>query len=163
MDPTANREGMGMRRVSTAAVLLGLCCAAGSAMAGSVHMYRSVDANGNVTFSQTPPADASKTKKISVQVSQPPPAPAAPSAQQRGVEAARRAAREYQSNYDARERLRATQRRKNCETAQANLRILRSAPRVQATDAEGHKYFLDPKAMKQRIMLTEQQIARYCR
>lgn len=151
-----------MKRVSAGLMLLGLCAAAGGVTAGTVQLYRSVDGNGNVTFSQTPPEDAGKTERIKVEVSPPAPTPPGPSPQQRSLAAVRRAAQQFQANYDARERLRAEQRRKNCATAQANLRILRSAPRIQTTDANGQKYFLGPGAIKQRIALTEQQIASNC-
>jgi len=52
------------RRVFTACMLL-LVMLAGTAAADKI--YRSVDAQGNVTFSSTPPADASAVDEVRVQ------------------------------------------------------------------------------------------------
>lgn len=73
------RGGLRRRRAVLVSIVLLACslCAVGSAAAATVQLYRSVDTNGNVTFSQVPPADAVETQPITVAVG---PAAAPPAA-----------------------------------------------------------------------------------
>lgn len=57
---------------------------------------------------------------------------------------------------------RASRRKKNCETARENLRLLESGVRIRANDANGNPYFLDDEARQTKLTETQSQIQANC-
>ena len=139
---------------------LALCLGAGTASA--VQLYKWVDEEGNVTYSQQRPPDQ-PAETIEVRVTGPDDE-AARSELESLTERANAAQedREFAATAAAELRDREQRIKKNCEVARENLRVLQNAPRVQATDDSGNPYFIDDAAREQRMAQTRQQIEDFC-
>jgi len=133
-----------------------------SAPLGATKLYKTTDAEGNVTYSQTPPP-GTQAETIEVRVAGPGDE-AAQSQLQDLTERAESASedRRFEATAAAEIREREERIRQNCETARENQRILQSAPRVQDTDASGTPYYLDDAARQERLDKTQRQIEEFC-
>lgn len=125
----------------------------------AVKLYKWVDDQGNVTYSQLPPpeqgAESLELKGIEgVTNSQ---------AQERLGGLRERAEtvrkdREYKSNYTSENRNREERIKANCENARQNVRVLETGSRIKADDGS----FLDDAQRVQRLQDAQQQVEEFC-
>lgn len=134
---------------------LGLCGSPGALAAG---MYKWVDEQGNVHFSQNPPASGSYQEMT------PPPTPATPAEDtNKQLERYREIlkpdpkAREEAAAAKQQEQL----RRQNCETARKNLETYTAFRRF--IDAKGELVVLTDEERAAKIKDAEEQVKTYCK
>lgn len=119
-------------------------------------MYKWVDKDGSVVYSEMPPSDASKAQTIAP----PPPPPAEAPGDPAGDPAGKEPSAISDRNEEARRQFEET-RRKNCEIAKENLQTYRTAARVLTADKKTVE--LDTGTRAARIEQAEQDIATYCK
>jgi hypothetical protein len=142
-----------MNRPLIAAALLAVSFAA------PAKLYKWVDADGNVTYSERKPPDvqAEEIKLLGV------PSVSGEEARERlerlndSIETLRKD-REFKQDYASEDTEREARLKENCETARQNLRILETASRVK--DADGS--FIDDSTREARIATARQQIEDNC-
>jgi hypothetical protein len=146
-------EDWRMRRLPIVFVLLLL---AGAAPA---KLYKWVDEQGNVTYSERKPPDkaAEEIKLIGV------PAVTREQARERLDELGGKAEtaakdREFKKTATAEAAEREARMKKNCETAQQNLRVLQTASRVKSEDGQ----FMNDEQRAARLKATQKEIADNC-
>jgi hypothetical protein len=145
--------------LATAAAML-LLATASQAIAA---MYKWVDEDGNVHYSQQPPPGASRER-----VAPPPPPPTgagAPSERlQQQLDALdERKAQEQEAASERAERtLSAAERSARCQQARNTLATLQSRGRVRMRDAQGVYTRLDETERQAAIERAQQQIAEFC-
>ncbi len=146
---------------------LALCMAAALAIAASTpalaaKLYKWVDKDGNVTYSQERPPGV-KADSLEIRTGGPSDDEAKATLEKLTGEAeAVSKDRNLASTVTKELKERDERIKKNCEVARENKRILESAPRVQDTDAEGNPYFVDDATRAARIATAEDQIRQYC-
>jgi len=152
---------------------LALLLGAGSAIA---QMYRWVDANGKVHYSNTPPPGA----KTSV-IKGPPaggaapadPAPAAgskdakkgpltPAEQEQEYRKRQAAAGKSAEKAEAERRAKA-ERNEACERTKEYLGTLQSGQRIARTDAKGERYYMEEAQVAQEIAKAQQSMQQACK
>lgn len=119
-------------------------------------MYKWVDRDGNVIYSELPPPDAKDVKAIAPppRVPEAVPAPVAPAAQPaQDVQKDQANAKQIARFEEA--------RRKNCEAAKRNLETYRIARRIRTADQE--LIVLDDATRAARIEQAEKDVATYCK
>jgi hypothetical protein len=141
-----------MRRALFVALLLAVSTAV------PAKLYKWVDEEGNVTYSERKPPDV-QAEEIRVRV----PAVTSEQAESRLEQLNERAEtarkdREFKETYAAESAEREARLRQNCETARENLRILETAARVK--DAEGN--FIDDSQREARMQRARQDIEDNC-
>ena len=144
-------------------VLLGSVLALG-AVGAAAEVYKSVDENGRVVFSQKPPANT-KSEVIKPRYSKPPTAPAgaaAPFVPPAQPGAMPTATEETKAKELTPEQLAAKQR--NCEIARERLAQLQAprARRLQYTNEQGELAYLTPDLLEQRITDAQTKITENC-
>ncbi len=129
------------------------------AAAAPAKLYKWVDEQGNVTYSERKPPgrDAKEIKLLGV------PAVSNEQARERLDQLNDRADterkdRDFKQNYASETAEREARLKENCEIARQNLRVLETASRVQGADGG----FLDDEQRKARIAQTQQQIEDNC-
>ena len=144
-------------------LLILVLSAALAAAPAAARMYKWVDDQGVVQYTQHPPPDR-EAQTIE------PRAPAVSDSQaaetleaiREKAEAARKD-RQFGEDYSSFVQEREARIQKNCEIARENLRVLQTASRVQAKDADGNPYFIDDKDRDSRIKQAEKQIEDNCK
>lgn len=162
-----------MKRFSVAIGLM-LCLA----LPASAQLYKWVDSNGKVQYSDKPPPSNIKTEKLR----NPAPAPSAPAAsestggakkdgakagpktlaereqafRQRQLDAAKARGEEGQKQAEASERA------ENCRRAKAALTNLQLGGRQMRIDDKGERYFLDDQQTAQETARAQQEAAAAC-
>jgi len=133
-----------------------------SAPVQAAKLYKWVDEQGNVTYSQTKPPDreAETIRLRSATLD-------ASGAQDRLDELNDRAAAQQKDREFAENSATATAERdermtSNCEIARQNMRILKTTSRIQDKDADGEPYFLDEAGIQAKIASTQRQIDNNC-
>jgi len=125
-------------------------------------MYKWVDENGNVVYSERKPADKSATE-----VKKQGGGPSDDESRQR-LDALKEKAdngkkdREFQAEYTTQQQEREERLKKNCEIARENVRILETASRVKDVDGDGNQYFIDDDAREARMTRARDQVKEYC-
>jgi len=128
-------------------------------------LYKWVDDDGNVTYSQNKPPDR-KADTLKLRGVAPPTQPAATAdkaASEQGAtqpptgESAAAAGDAAASNGHG------DRFKQNCETARQNLRLLDSAPRLTAQDAEGKPYYLSAQQIDQKKAQANEHVKLYCK
>lgn len=155
-------------------LLICLVLASANAFAG---LSKWVDDSGNVHYSDQPPPDRAKAKKLrSTANSVPSPvvsaasavaasAPAAPKtvaeqeAEYRKAQMARKAAAEK----NAKEQSRIETEKTNCAMAQQNLRTLQDGVRLVEVDPQGNRYYVDDSQRRQHLEKAKQDVDTYCK
>jgi flagellum-specific peptidoglycan hydrolase FlgJ len=131
--------------------------------AQATKLYKYVDEQGNVTYSQKKPrgheAETIKLDSATLDSS---------GAQDKLDELNERAAaqdkdREFAENDATATAERNERMANNCKTAQENLRILRTTSRIQDRGADGELYFLDDSGIKAKMAATQDQIDNNCK
>ena len=151
-----------MTRLRLSASLVALLILVPCGPASAAKLYKWVDENGNVTYSQQrAPGVAADSMEIK---SQGPSDSEAATQLEQLNETASEASKDRQFAATAADELKAREERlkKNCATARENKRILDSARRVQATGEDGMPYFLDDATRQERIAKSEEQIRQFC-
>jgi hypothetical protein len=134
---------------------------AGTAQAGKI--YKSVDGQGNVTYSSKAPAKGSKATEVRTRRSH-----ISDDTAQERLEALSGKATQRQKNRellagDAKAGADEDERRtKNCETAKKNLSLLQSSNRVQANDADGNPFVLSEEVKSKKLEESQAQIKEFC-
>lgn len=130
-------------------------------------LYKWVDSQGKVHYSDTPPPGGAQKAKI---LQAPSPGPAAPAAvpsgggarsiaeqelefKKRQVEAAEKQAKADQE---------AKVRRINCERAQSNLRTFQNGGRLFTHNAQGERVYIDDAAREAGIRKGQEEVAKWC-
>ncbi len=127
----------------------------------NAEIYKWVDENGQTHYTQQPP-ESGQAETIQV----PPPPPIDDTAAEveeliEQQEAAEKSAREAeQEQQQEAERLAAIQ--KNCEIAQANLKLYQDNPGRRMMDEAGNVYRLTEEERQQKIEESRQQIEEFC-
>lgn len=138
------------------------------ASAVSAEMYRWVDSQGRVHYSDEPPPAGAKSSKT---VAPPPPSymPSGEGAksktwQEKEMEFRQRksAQSEAQAKKD-KEEADAKQKKQNCESARANLRTLESEQRVTTTTEAGERTFMDDAARAKAIAEARKTVDTWCK
>ena len=138
----------------TLAMLLGVTSAA-----TATKLYKSVDADGNVTYSQTRPGSTSaqQVELKGVQDVSGEQARERLDALGERTKVARED-REFKANYTSENKARDERLKHNCETARQNVRVLQNAARVKADDGS----FLDDPQREARLAQAQKQVADFC-
>ena len=136
-----------------------LVCASASA----AKLYKWVDENGNVTYSQQKPPGKT-AQPMELKGYNAPDAAAATEAAAATADRADTARKDREFAAGEADALKQREKRlkKNCEIARQNLRVLRNSARIQAKDAEGKPYFLDPAQIEARIAESQKQVEDFC-
>ena len=130
--------------------------------AQAAKLYKYVDEQGNVTYSQKKPlgqeAETIKLNRATLNST---------GAQERLDHLNEKAAaqdkdREFAENAASATAERDARRASNCKIAQENMRILRTTSRIQDKDANGEAYFLDESAIQAKMSATQAQIDSNC-
>lgn len=145
---------MNQYRALIALILLGL---ASPGLAGK--LYKSVDAEGNVTYSQTRPSD-SQSQQVELKgvqgVSNEQARERLDSLTERTKVA--REDREFKANYTSESKNRDERMKQNCETARQNVRVLQNASRVKADDGS----YIDDSQRSERLAQAQKQVEDFC-
>ena len=169
-----------MKRVSVA-IALALCVA----LPASAQMYKWVDSNGKVQYSDKPPPSNIKTEKLRA----PPPAPSAPATSatageakagtQKDKDAAKagpktlaeqeQAFRKRQleaskaQEADEKKQAQARDKAEHCRRATAAVNALQLGGRQQRIDSKGERVFLDEQQVGQELANAQQEAAAACK
>ncbi len=144
--------------------IIALAAALGSAAPlQAAKLYKWVDEQGNVTYSQQKPPDqqAETIRLRSATLN-------AEGAREKLDRLNERAESQQQDRDFAENAATATRQRdermaSNCKIARENLRILKSTSRIQAKDDKGEPYFLDDAGIQAKMTETQRQIANNCK
>lgn len=141
--------------------ILVLACALACSSAAFGQLYKSIDKDGRVIYSDQPPvATDSKQLKISPG---PPPAPPA-SAKDRNKEAEKgKAAASEKAKADEENAKRAKAHEERCASAKAQLRNLGEGGRFTALDAKGERYFLDEQQVEAERAKAQKAVDESCK
>ena len=147
--------------------LLVFCAASLLANSGFAQLYKWVDKDGNVRYSDRPPVDAKAS-----QLKPPPGAPSAPAAAGKKDEKPltpeqafqkRQKDQEDQAQKTEKQRAEADASRFNCEVAQANLRTAESGQRMSSTDKTGERVYLSDAQVAKAAELARQAVRDWCK
>jgi len=126
-------------------------------------IYKWVDEDGNVVYSQQKPPGYTK-----VEVLEEPSPPVSDEEAKEQLESLREKAEAAGEERDLKEKVaeeiaeREERIKKNCEIARQNLALLETPARVTLQDAEGNPYFLEEEERQAKIEEARDQVARYC-
>lgn len=131
--------------------------------AQATKLYKYVDEQGNVTYSQIKPkGQEAETIRLNS-------ATLDSSGAQEELDrlndkaAAQGKDREFANNSASATAERDERMASNCKIAQENMRILRTTSRIQDKDANGEAYFLDEAAIQAKMTATQRQIDNNCK
>lgn len=148
-------------RIGSLALVIVL--AGASLQPAQAKLYKWVDENGNVTYSERKPPDQSATE-IKIR-----PAPVTPEQSRQQMEGLEDKAdtgqkdRDYAKTAAAEDQAVAEQFKKNCEIARQNKRVLENTSRIQDQDKDGNTYFLDQQQISAKLEQSNKQIELYCK
>jgi len=162
-----------MKRLSVA-IWLALCVA----LPASAQMYKWVDSNGKVQYSDKPPPGNIKAEKLRAPArgsSAPAAAAAAGGTQKDAAKAGPKTAAEHEQAFRKRQleaakaqdkegqkQTEARERAESCSRAKAALAGLQIGGRQMRTDAKGERVFLDEQQIAQETAKAQQEIAAAC-
>lgn len=149
------------------ATFLTLFAAAMLALPAAAEMYRWVDENGRVHYSdQPPPATVKQQKQMKQRVRPAGPTPNAEQApsyvdkeadfRKRQVEQAEKQAADQKAQQAAAEK------QQNCQRARQHLATLQSGSRIARANPQGEREYLDDAQIAQEIQEAQQAIAQWC-
>lgn len=144
------------------ALACGLMLALGTGLAAADQVYRWVDPQGNVHFSQTPPP-STKVQAQPMTVYVPPPDPQSLQNTQQVEQAqadkdkaaADAAAKKPDPAAEA-------QKKAHCDDLKSRMQVLQQSGRTATTDAQGNLTFLDDDARAKQIAAIQDQINKDC-
>ncbi|MDX1512710.1 MAG: DUF4124 domain-containing protein [Gammaproteobacteria bacterium] len=126
-------------------------------------LYKWVDENGNVTYSERKPPDKQATE-IKVRT-----APVTPDQSREQLEGLKdktdtqQKDRDYATTAANEDAAAAEQLKKNCEIARQNKRVLENTSRIQGQDSQGNTYFLNEAEIAAKLEQSKKQIELYCK
>lgn len=126
-------------------------------------LYKWVDENGNVTYSERKPPDR-QVEEIRVRA-----APVTAEQAKEQLDSLKEKAGVERNKEDATTAAAgetgeaAEQYEKNCEIARENQRVLKNSARVKTQDGDGNAYFLEPGQIQAKLEQTAKQIEFYCK
>jgi Skp family chaperone for outer membrane proteins len=126
-------------------------------------IYKYVDAQGNVVYSQTKPKGA-KTTEVKTRTRS-----VSPEEARKQLDALRDKADNTRKNRELLDKGKddadalTKREERNCAQARKNLELLVNSPRVQATDTQGKLFFLDEAGIKAKKDETNAQITEFCK
>jgi len=125
-------------------------------------LYKWVDEQGNVTYSEKKPPDA-EAETIRLRSATLDAAGAQEKLDQLNEQAeSQQKDRDFAQNAATATAERNERMASNCKIAQENMRILRSTSRIQDKDANGEPFFLDEAGIQAKMAQTQQQIDNNC-
>jgi hypothetical protein len=151
----------GRSRLASIALATAICAAL---PAQAAKLYKWVDAEGNVTYSERRPPPESNAETIRLRSATLDSSGAQERLDQLGdrVEEQNKD-REFAENSASATAERDERMASNCKIARDNMRILRTTSRIQDKDENGEAYFLDESAIQAKIAQTQQQIENNCK
>ena len=152
-----------MKRFFLALLTVGLC----TAPAVHAQVYKWIDKDGKVQYSDQPPAPGAAKSAPQKLIGSAPADSAAPAAkplkeQVKDSDKKRAEATEKQ-NKDEENAKRATQNQARCDEARGYLRTLQAGGRISKTDANGERNFLEDNQLQSEISKTQQVISESCK
>jgi hypothetical protein len=160
---TGNLERVVIMNARIWLAIIALSTALGTApSAQAAKLYKWVDAEGNVTYSEKKPPDG-KAETIRLRSA----TLDAAGAQEKLDQLNERAQAQQKDRDFAENSVTATAERNermasNCKIAQENMRILRTTSRIQDKDANGEPYFLDEAGIQAKMADMQRQIDNNC-
>ena len=151
----------GRTRLVSIALVIAVCAAL---PAQAAKLYKWVDQEGNVTYSERKPPPESNAETIRLRS-----ATLNDDGAQERLDALSEKVEEGNKDRDfAENSATATAERdermaSNCKIARENMRILKTTSRIQDKDENGEAYFLDESAIQAKIAQTQQQIENNCK
>jgi Domain of unknown function (DUF4124) len=144
-------------------ILLAVCVCISTATAFADQVYRWVDKDGHVHYSQTPPAVTSVHAR-SEEVSAPPPDPTgAQNAQNLVQQMQARNAQEQAAQQQAQvQTQKKAQQQQRCNQLQAELQIMQQVNRVVTVDTKGNRTYLSDAQHAQQEQQLQNQIDKEC-
>ena len=138
-----------------------LACALACTPVAFGQLYKSVDKDGRVTYTDQPPA-TTESKQLKIN---PGPSPAPPaSAKDRIKEQEKgKAASSEKAKADEEAAKRAKANEERCASARAQLRNLGEGGRFTALDAKGERYFLDEKQVEAERAKAQKAVDESCK
>jgi hypothetical protein len=136
-------------------LLLGLLCFSLTAQAEK--LYRWVDAEGNIQFSDTPMGVEGEVQKMTLDV---PPPPAPPQEQPQSTDTTTTATATPPADEGGITRQELQQR--NCETARQNYEILARNSKVMIQGEDGKMYPIDAKEHQRRLEQAKLNVDTFC-
>lgn len=142
----------------TASISVAIAIAAFSLSAGADQVYRWVDKDGHVHYSQTPPSSTGVNAQT-LNIAPPPPDP---TGLQNDQKLAQQAQDRDKQSQDAQKKDQAAQQqleqqKKECDYLQQRLQVLEQSARIATVDAQGNKsYVSDSDRAKQEQDLQDQ-------
>lgn len=131
--------------------------------AQAAKLYKWIDEEGNVTYSQRKPPDReAETIRLRSATLQSDGARERLDRLNDQVETQEKD-RDFAENSASATRERDERMANNCEVARENMRILKTTSRIQAQDASGEPYFLDEAGVQAKIEQSQRQIDDNCR
>jgi len=125
-------------------------------------LYKWVDDQGNVTYSQQKPPDRqAETIELKGIESPDPDAREKLEVSKEQAESDRKN-REFAKNDEDISETRHQRHKKNCEIARQNVRILKSSSRIQDKDEKGQPVYLDAAGISAKLAQAQRQIKDYC-
>lgn len=145
---------------------LTLFAAALLALPAAAEMYRWVDKDGRVHYSdQPPPATIKQQKQMKQRVRPAGPTPSAdtPSYVDKEADFRKRQVEQAEKQAaDQKAQQAAAEKQQNCERSRQHLATLQSGSRIARANAQGEREYLDEAQIAQEIREAQQAIAQWC-
>jgi hypothetical protein len=146
------------------ALACGLMLALGTGLAAADQVYKWVDDQGHVHFSQTPPP-GTKVQAQSVTVAPPPPDPQSLQNSkdlQKQVSDQNKAAQDAAAK-DKPDPAKEAEKQAHCDDLRSNLQVLLQSGRAATTDAQGNLNYLDDTQRQQQEDAINKELASDCK
>ena len=155
-------------RFATAALLVGLGAQMPSA---AQQLYRWVDENGRVQYSDRPPPPGAQSQAKPVKKKPAAPSTATPGeaqgpktyAEQEAEFRKRQVEKSEQEAKQRQEQQAAAERKRQCDEARTHLAGLQAGGRMVRYNAQGEREYLDDKAREEEIVRAQKAIASLCK
>jgi hypothetical protein len=141
--------------------VLFLACALACSSAAFGQLYKSIDKDGRVIYSDQPPP-AMESKQLRVNPGPPPPAPAAQKALEKEPDKGRVSAQE-KAKADEEAANRAKIEEDNCNRAKIYLRTVADGGRLSSVDAKGERVLLDDKQIEEERIRAQKLVDESCK
>lgn len=146
-----------------ASISAAIAIAAFSLSAGADQVYRWVDKDGHVHYSQTPPSSTAVNAQT-LNINPPPPDPTGLQNDQKLAQQAQdrdKQAQDAQKN-DQKAQQEQAQRQKECDYLQQRLQVLQQSARVATIDAQGNRTYVSDDARAKQEQDLQEQINKTC-
>lgn len=152
-----------MHTRNTLLISVALLLALSGAAAFADQVYRWVDKDGHVHYSQTPPTSTGVTAQ-SVNIAPPPPDPTTLRNEQtlaKQIDAKNKQAQDAQQQAQA-DAQKQAQQKQQCDSLRSRLQILLQSARLATVDAQGNKTFISDDARAKQEQQLQDQISKDC-